>query len=40
MNISEPFIRRPIATSLLAVGLMLAGAGCLPVLAGGAFAAS
>ena len=25
MNISEPFIRRPIATSLLAVGLMLAG---------------
>src|SRR6516162_4491860 len=25
MNISEPFIRRPIATSLLAAGLMLAG---------------
>ena len=25
MNISEPFIRRPIATSLLAVGLMLTG---------------
>ena len=25
MNISEPFIRRPIATSLLAIGLMLAG---------------
>jgi hydrophobe/amphiphile efflux-1 (HAE1) family protein len=25
VNISEPFIRRPIATSLLAVGLMLAG---------------
>ena len=25
MNISEPFIRRPIATALLAVGLMLAG---------------
>jgi multidrug efflux pump len=25
MSISEPFIRRPIATSLLAVGLMLAG---------------
>src|ERR1700676_1534115 len=26
MNISEPFVRRPIATSLLAVGLMLVGA--------------
>jgi multidrug efflux pump len=26
MSISEPFIRRPIATSLLAIGLMLAGA--------------
>ncbi|MEY2615650.1 MAG: hypothetical protein QOH78_1423, partial [Verrucomicrobiota bacterium] len=26
MNISEPFVRRPIATSLLAIGLMLAGA--------------
>src|SRR5208283_3630509 len=25
MNISEPFIRRPIATSLLAIGLMLTG---------------
>jgi hydrophobe/amphiphile efflux-1 (HAE1) family protein len=25
MNVSEPFIRRPIATSLLALGLMLAG---------------
>jgi hydrophobe/amphiphile efflux-1 (HAE1) family protein len=25
VNISEPFIRRPIATSLLAIGLMLAG---------------
>src|SRR6201997_1260238 len=25
MNISEPFIRRPIATSLLAAGLMIAG---------------
>ena len=25
MNISEPFIRRPIATSLLAIGLLLAG---------------
>ena len=25
MNISEPFVRRPIATSLLAIGLMLAG---------------
>src|SRR5246127_3954095 len=25
MNISEPFIRRPIATSLLAAGLMLSG---------------
>ncbi len=25
MNISEPFVRRPIATSLLAVGLMLVG---------------
>ena len=25
MSISEPFIRRPIATSLLAIGLMLAG---------------
>src|ERR1700737_768023 len=25
MNVSEPFIRRPIATSLLAIGLMLAG---------------
>ncbi len=26
MNISEPFVRRPIATSLLAIGLMLVGA--------------
>jgi multidrug efflux pump len=26
MNISEPFVRRPIATSLLAVGLLLVGA--------------
>src|ERR1700746_365606 len=25
MNVSEPFVRRPIATSLLAIGLMLAG---------------
>ena len=25
MNISEPFVRKPIATSLLAIGLMLAG---------------
>ena len=25
MNISEPFVRRPIATSLLAIGLMLVG---------------
>ncbi len=26
MNVSEPFIRRPVATSLLAIGLLLAGA--------------
>jgi multidrug efflux pump len=26
MNISEPFVRRPIATSLLAIGIMLVGA--------------
>ena len=26
MNIAEPFIRRPIATSLLSVALLLAGA--------------
>ena len=25
MSISEPFIRRPVATALLAIGLMLAG---------------
>ena len=25
MNISEPFIRRPVATSLLAVAILLAG---------------
>ena len=25
MNLSEPFIRRPIATSLLALGLLLGG---------------
>jgi len=25
MSISEPFIRRPVATSLLTVGLLLAG---------------
>jgi len=25
MNISEPFIRRPVATTLLTVGLALAG---------------
>ena len=26
MNVSEPFIRRPVATSLLSVALLLAGA--------------
>ena len=36
MSISEPFIRRPIATSLLMVGMLLAGLGgyrLLPVAA-------
>ncbi len=32
MNISEPFVHRPIATSLLAIGLMLAGAVAYRVL--------
>ena len=32
VNISAPFIRRPIATSLLAAALLLAGAGRLPQL--------
>ena len=38
MNISEPFIRRPVATSLLSVALLLAGAARVPVAAGGAAA--
>ena len=39
VNISAPFIRRPIATSLLAAALLLAGAGGLHAAAGGAAAA-
>ena len=39
MNISEPFIRRPVATSLLSVALLLAGAARVPDAAGGAAAA-
>jgi len=34
MNLSEPFIRRPVATSLLALGVLLLGLTCylsLPV---------
>ena len=36
MNISEPFIRRPVGTSLLAIGLFLAGHRGLSLSAGGA----
>lgn len=32
MNISEPFIRRPVATSLLSMGLLLFGAVAFPFL--------
>ncbi|HEX7770729.1 MAG TPA: efflux RND transporter permease subunit, partial [Dokdonella sp.] len=32
MNISGPFIRRPIGTSLLAAGLLVAGAICYSLL--------
>ena len=32
MNLSQPFIRRPIATILLSVGLALAGIGAFFVL--------
>ena len=35
MNISEPFIRRPVGTSLLAIGLFLAGRRGLSLHAGG-----
>ena len=39
MNISEPFIRRPVATTLLTIGVLLAGHLRLPEAAGGAAAA-
>ncbi len=32
MNISEPFIRRPIATTLIAIGILLAGVVAFPML--------
>ena len=32
MNISEPFIKRPIATALLMVGLLAGGLICYPLL--------
>src|SRR5882757_4907660 len=32
MNISEPFIRRPVATSLLTMALVVAGAVAFPLL--------
>ena len=38
-SISEPFIRRPIGTSLLAAAIILLGASCLHPAAGGAAAA-
>ena len=34
MSISTPFIRRPVATSLLMVGILLVGAVAYPLLAG------
>ena len=39
MNISEPFIRRPIATSLLMAAIGFVGLVVVPVLAGRAAAA-
>jgi multidrug efflux pump subunit AcrB len=35
MNISEPFIRRPIATSLLMLGILVLGVGACGLLPGG-----
>src|SRR5258707_12513018 len=32
MNISEPFIRKPVATTLVVVGITLAGAAAYPLL--------
>ena len=32
MNISEPFIRRPIGTTLLAIGLLMVGVVTFPML--------
>ncbi|RYD51255.1 MAG: hypothetical protein EOP83_23515, partial [Verrucomicrobiaceae bacterium] len=32
MSISEPFIRRPIATTLLTIGILLVGLLCFPLL--------
>ena len=32
MNLSEPFIRRPVATTLLSIGLTLAGMVCFNLL--------
>ena len=39
VNLSAPFIARPVATTLLTLGIALAGAGRLPAAAGGAAAA-